>query len=132
MRYNSIRPGKTWLDTDGKRIQAHGGSVFYENGIYYGDYMYFFLLMGVTSSETYSAILLRTGDLIEANMKKMGKQNFDLSKSRCYFSLNAELKVKPLLLELPIVNSMKGVDTNTVTESSAWCTYKLSSVRGYS
>lgn len=103
-----------------------------ENGIYYGDYMYFFLLMGVTSSETYSAILLRTGDLIEANMKKMGKQNFDLSKSRCYFSLNAELKVKPLLLELPIVNSMKGVDTNTVTESSAWCTYKLSSVRGYS
>ena len=35
MRYNSIRPGKTWLDTDGKRIQAHGGSVFYENGIYY-------------------------------------------------------------------------------------------------
>lgn len=35
MKYNSIRPGKTWLDTDGKRIQAHGGSVFYENGIYY-------------------------------------------------------------------------------------------------
>ena len=32
---NKIYPGKTWLDTDGKRIQAHGGSVYYENGTYY-------------------------------------------------------------------------------------------------
>ena len=31
----SFLPGKPWLDTDGKRIQAHGGSVFYENGTYY-------------------------------------------------------------------------------------------------
>ncbi len=35
MHYTSIRPGKIWLDTNGNRIQAHGGSVFYENGIYY-------------------------------------------------------------------------------------------------
>lgn len=35
MAYNSIRPGQIWLDTEGKRIQAHGGSVFYENGTYY-------------------------------------------------------------------------------------------------
>ncbi|MBO7658121.1 MAG: family 43 glycosylhydrolase [Clostridia bacterium] len=34
-RYDSIRPGRVWLDTDGKRIQAHGGSIFYENGRYY-------------------------------------------------------------------------------------------------
>ena len=33
--YNSIRPGQVWLDTDGNRIQAHGGSVFYKNGVYY-------------------------------------------------------------------------------------------------
>ena len=25
--YDSIRPGKVWLDTKGERIQAHGGSV---------------------------------------------------------------------------------------------------------
>lgn len=30
-----IRPGKVWLDTDGKRIQAHGGSVLYREGTYY-------------------------------------------------------------------------------------------------
>lgn len=28
--YNSIKPGQVWLDTDGKRIQAHGGSIFYD------------------------------------------------------------------------------------------------------
>jgi len=34
-RYDSIRPGQTWLDTEGKRIQAHGGSVMYLDGVYY-------------------------------------------------------------------------------------------------
>ena len=29
MAYNSIRPGKAWLDTEGNPIQAHGFSVFY-------------------------------------------------------------------------------------------------------
>lgn len=28
--YHSIRPGQVWLDTNGNRIQAHGGSIFYE------------------------------------------------------------------------------------------------------
>lgn len=31
---HSIRPGKPMLDTDGKRIQAHGAGIFYENGTY--------------------------------------------------------------------------------------------------
>ena len=35
MAYDSIRPGKVWMDTKGKRIQAHGGSMIYENGFYY-------------------------------------------------------------------------------------------------
>lgn len=35
MKYNSIRPGQIWKDTNGKRIQAHGASVFYENGTFY-------------------------------------------------------------------------------------------------
>jgi hypothetical protein len=34
-KYNSIRPGKVWLDTKGERIQAHGGSLMYLNGTYY-------------------------------------------------------------------------------------------------
>ncbi len=35
MRYHSILPGQTWLDTNGNRIQAHGGSIFFENDTFY-------------------------------------------------------------------------------------------------
>jgi hypothetical protein len=31
----STRPGNAWLDTQGKPIQAHGGSVFYKDACYY-------------------------------------------------------------------------------------------------
>lgn len=30
-----INPGKEWLDTDSIRIEAHGGTIYYENGVYY-------------------------------------------------------------------------------------------------
>ncbi len=32
---HAFYPGRPWLDTSGKRIQAHGGSIFFENGLYY-------------------------------------------------------------------------------------------------
>lgn len=32
---NTIYPGKVLLDTDGLRVQAHGGALFYEGGTYY-------------------------------------------------------------------------------------------------
>lgn len=35
LRYNKFYPGKIWLDTKGERIQAHGGSVIYIDGVYY-------------------------------------------------------------------------------------------------
>ncbi len=35
MGYTSIRPGQVWLDTKGERIQAHGGSLIYIDGVYY-------------------------------------------------------------------------------------------------
>ncbi|MGX1274876.1 family 43 glycosylhydrolase [Streptomyces phaeoluteigriseus] len=30
-----IRPGRPWLDTDGRRIQAHGGSILHVGGTFY-------------------------------------------------------------------------------------------------
>ncbi len=33
--YKNIRPGKVWYDTNGKRIQAHGGSILYAEGKYW-------------------------------------------------------------------------------------------------
>jgi len=35
MNNTSIIPGNIWLDTEGKCIQAHGGSVFYKDDLYY-------------------------------------------------------------------------------------------------
>lgn len=35
MRNQFIYPGKPWFDTEGKRIQAHGAGVLYEDGIFY-------------------------------------------------------------------------------------------------
>lgn len=32
---DAIHPGQVWLDTEGKPIQAHGGAVIYEDGLYY-------------------------------------------------------------------------------------------------
>jgi hypothetical protein len=32
---NSIKPGRPWLDANGNRIQAHGGSIFFENDTFY-------------------------------------------------------------------------------------------------
>ncbi len=32
---HAVYPGQPWLDTKGERIQAHGGAVYYEDGVYY-------------------------------------------------------------------------------------------------
>lgn len=34
-RQGAICPGRPWLDTKGERIQAHGGAVYFEDGVYY-------------------------------------------------------------------------------------------------
>ena len=34
-KYDRFYPGRVWLDTEGKRIQAHGGSVIFIDGVYY-------------------------------------------------------------------------------------------------
>ena len=34
MTRTSITPGQVWLDTDGKRIQAHGGSILEVDGVF--------------------------------------------------------------------------------------------------
>lgn len=32
---DAVYPGKVWRDTNGRRIQAHGGALHYEDGVYY-------------------------------------------------------------------------------------------------
>ena len=33
--YDTIFPGQTWLDDNGKKIEAHGGYIFEEDGVFY-------------------------------------------------------------------------------------------------
>ena len=35
MSYDAFYPGRVWLDTEGKRIQAHGGSLKIWDGCYF-------------------------------------------------------------------------------------------------
>ena len=33
--YRAFTPGQKWLDTEGKPIQAHGGSILTVDGVFY-------------------------------------------------------------------------------------------------
>ncbi len=104
-----------------------------ENGLFYSDYMYIFLAMSANASGNYKNMLLRIGDLIEANMKKgAGVGEFDLGKSYVYFKLTAQLRVKPLFMTLPIVSSEENIDSGVLQENKDWCTYDVNVIRGYS
>ena len=102
------------------------------NGLYYSDYLYVFLLLSARAGgNTYKAMLLRTGNVIEANMG-LKKSGYDLSKARCYFKLHANVLVKPLMLSLPIVDTLEGVNTVEFREKTDWRQYIIDTIRGYS
>ena len=102
-----------------------------ESGMYYSDYMYIFLLMGLNNSELYSDMLLRVGDLVQANMRHtQGNEQFQLSNTKCYFNLKATVRVEPLMLTLPIIQIVNGAED--LRDRTDWCTYKLDMIRGYS
>ena len=104
------------------------------NGLYYSDYMLMFLVISCQDPDMYETILLRVGDLIEGNTELMLGENktFDLEKSQVYFQMIGDLRVKPLLMELPLVTNYKGADASKLLESKGWCSYSLNVIRGYS
>ena len=102
-----------------------------ESGLYYSDYMYVFLLIGLMDEETYSSMLLRVGDLIQANMRLLEQDDtYSLAKAQSYFELTGTVRVKPLMLTLSIVDTVDNVDS--LRNNTDWCTYTIKTVRGYS
>lgn len=107
------------------------------DGIYmqYSDYLYLFLLLGMSNSyggdnTKAEAIYARTGDVIQANMRKVignAGTDYKLSNAITYFQLNATLRVKPLMIDLPLFSQYDN-DLDTKTD---WCTYKIKKTRGY-
>lgn len=106
-----------------------------DKGLYYSDYLTLFVYCGFSNSE--KGMYQRLGKLIEANMGKIlpagadgSSAKFDLSKTRMYFSLKADLRVKPLMVTIPYY--LDEYDTKGMRTATDWCTYKIDIVRGYS
>ena len=96
-------------------------------GLYYSDYLTIFVYLGL-KSEAAESMYLRMADVIQVNMQKVtGSDTYSLTKSRLYFKLEATLRVKPLMVSLPIFSGYEN-DMDTQTD---WCTYTISTVRGY-
>lgn len=108
-----------------------GGSLSKKNqdtGLFYSDYLTVFVYLGLKSSCAES-MYQRLSEVIQANMRKLtGVDTYSMAKARLYFKLNATIRVKPLMITIPYFN---GYDNNMDTKTD-WCTYKISTVRGYS
>lgn len=104
-----------------------------EKGLYYSDYLYILLLAAVQDDEKYTDILERLGDVVQANMQlatgsTSGDDIYTLTKSYGYFRLNAKMKVKPLMIDIPLISEYRpdGFDFSTISS------YEIDMVRGYS
>lgn len=99
-----------------------------ENGLFYSDYLYLFVLLGF-QSDSASEMYRRTADLIQVNMRQYtGDKTYKLKNSKKYFQINATIRVEPLMLALP----MAQLYANNPSDRSDWCTFKIQEKRGYS
>lgn len=99
-----------------------------DKGLFYSDYLTLFVYLGLASENSAKAMYERMAEVIQANIRKLsGENDYSMSKAKVYFELNAEIRVKPLMLTLPIFNEYEN-DLDTKTD---WCTFKVSAIRGY-
>ncbi len=92
----------------------------------YSDYLRLFLMIGLYTNE--EGVLLRTADVIQANMvKKTGDSEYRLSKSAVYVEMTAKIQVKPTLLALPLFADVEG----NPSKNQNWYTIEYKSIKGY-
>ena len=101
-----------------------------DKGFFYSDYMTLFVYCALTNGKTEEATYIRLGNLISANMHKLTKKDYSLAKTQMYFQLEADLRVKPLMVTIPYYLDEYENNLPTATD---WCSIKdLIVVRGYS
>ena len=99
-----------------------------DKGIFYSDYLMVFVYLGLKSSCA-EDMYQRMAEVIQANIVKLsGDKTYSMKKARVYFKLEATVRVKPLMITLPIFNDYD----NNMDQKTDWCTYKVTTVRGYS
>ena len=99
----------------------------------YSDYMRLFLMIGLYTNE--SGVLMRTADVIQANMnleynKPEGtfkNSKYALSNSAVYVEISAKIQVKPTMLALPL---FADVENNPSTNTN-WYTINYKTIAGY-
>lgn len=91
----------------------------------YSEYLRLFLLIGLYANE--GKIILRTADVIQANMVHTGSTGFELKKSAAYVKMDATIQVKPTLLALPIFADV----TFDPVDNSGWYTITYTGIAGY-
>ncbi|MBO5447953.1 MAG: hypothetical protein J5994_01370 [Ruminococcus sp.] len=105
-----------------------------DNGLFYSDYITLFLFSGLTASSTEKVMYERMSEVIQMNMRQLidGSSakldsGFQMKKSVTYFKLEADIRVRPLMITLPIFNEYD----NNLQDKKDWCSYKIKAVRGY-
>ena len=97
-------------------------------GIFYSDYIAIFLYLGVQNGgKLQAAMIQRTGELIQSNLRQKGLEGFTMEKSKVYFNLKSKIRVKPLMISLPLFEGEAG----DLEKSTDWCTFEVNMTRGY-
>lgn len=96
----------------------------------YSDHLFVFLFSTFSSdSELSKAAYFRLGRVIEANMQLDSGEGaaFSLANAKTMFTFTAEVKVAPLMLDLPLASDY----TENLSDESRWNKYTIEMTRGY-
>lgn len=136
--------GDLFIDLSGKAIQekikenitvvSEGSSAKSKSGItfQYSDYMKLFLFLKLFNESKSYKVYARTADVIQVNManKIVEDDDYALENSIVYFKLKSNVRVQPLMLDLPLMRSEAANQVDTIKDLD-WCKIKYEAVRGY-
>ena len=94
-------------------------------GFFYSDYLKLILFTKLTGNNEY-AVYARIADVIQANMgqKISNNSGFVMKKANVYYSAEANLKVDPLMLNLPLTSDYSGSVSDGIIGQIKYKAYK--------
>lgn len=93
----------------------------------YSDYLRLFLLVSLLTTEGEESVLLRTADVIQANLG-MKTEGYLLKNGAVYLELEAVMRVQPAFLHLDLFNEY---DPDDLLETVPWNYISVEQVAGY-
>lgn len=130
-----VKPGES-LKYSSFFSKVKGGLTAFEagknkdKGLFYSDYLMLFVYSGLAGGgDLENDMYVRMSELIEHNMRQQNgiPKDYSLSKTRMYFTLNATLRVKPLMVTLAYFDDYD----SSMETATDWCTYTVTVTRGY-